>query len=107
VNVLVNLTSPFEVWKRLGDGYRLDATFVLWKGENVLQVPASALFRKGEGWAVFALENRRAKLCGVQVGKRNGLAAEIVQGLPEGTRVITNPDDNIRDGIKVKVRDRS
>jgi len=104
VNVIVDITSPFELWRRLGDGYRLDATFILWEGKDVLQVPASALFRKGDDWALFTVEGRRAKLTAVTVGQRNGLSAEIVKGLQEGAVVIASPDDNIRDGGKVKVR---
>jgi HlyD family secretion protein len=104
VNVIVDFTSPFEVWRRLGDGYRLDTTFIIWEGKDVLQVPASAVFRRGDGWALFVMENRRAKLREVEIGRRNGRAAEIVNGIPEGTVVIANPDDNIRDGVKVKVR---
>ncbi len=104
VNVLVDLTSPFELWKRLGDGYRLDATFIVWESPDVLQVPASALFRKGDGWALFTVAGRRAKMTSVEVGRRNGLAAEIVKGLSEGTIVVTNPDDNVRDGVRVKIR---
>jgi len=104
VNVIVDLTSPSELWKQLGDGYRLDATFILWEGKDVLQVPASALFRKGDGWALFTVQDRRAKITPVEVGKRNGIAAEIVKGLPEGATVITNPDDNILDGRSVRIR---
>jgi HlyD family secretion protein len=104
VNVIVDFTSPFEVWRRLGDGYRLDTTFIVWEGRDVLQVPASAVFRRGDGWALFTVENRRANLREVEIGRRNGLAAEIVKGVAEGTVVITNPDDNIKDGVKVKER---
>jgi len=104
VNVIVDLTSHVAVWQRLGDGYRLDATFIVWEGRDVLQVPASALFRRGEGWALFAVANRRAKLLDVEVGRRSGIAAEIVKGIAEGALVVTNPDDTIRDGAKVKVR---
>ncbi len=107
VNVIVDFTSPPGLWKQLGDGYRLDTTFIVWESADVLQVPASALFRKGEGWALFTIENRRAKTVPVEVGRRNGISAEIVKGLPEGTPVITNPDDNIKDGIRVKVRSGS
>jgi HlyD family secretion protein len=60
VLVIADLTSPAEGWQGLGDGYRLDANFIIWEGADVLQVPASALFRKGEGWALFAIENSRA-----------------------------------------------
>jgi HlyD family secretion protein len=104
VNVIVDITSPFELWQKLGDGYRLDTTFIIWEGKDVLQVPASALFRKGDGWALFTVEKRRAKMISVEVGNRNGLAAEIVKGLPEGTVVITNPDDTIKDGVRVRMR---
>jgi len=104
VNVIVDFTSPVAVWQRLGDGYRLDATFIVWEGRDVLQVPASALFRRGEGWALFTVADRRAKLVDVEVGRRSGLAAEIVKGIAEGALVVTNPDDTIRDGAKVKVR---
>jgi HlyD family secretion protein len=104
VNVIVDFTSPFEVWRRLGDGYRLDTTFIIWEGKDVLQVPASAVFRRGDNWALFTVENRRARLREVEIGRRNGLAAEIVKGVAEGTVVITNPDDNIKDGVKVKAR---
>ena len=104
VNVIVDFLSPFEVWQRLGDGYRLDTTFIIWEGQDVLQVPASALFRKGDGWALFTVENKKARLREVVVGRRNGLSAEIVQGIKEGAVVVTNPDDAIRDGARVKMR---
>jgi HlyD family secretion protein len=104
VNVIVDFTSPPDVWQGLGDGYRLDASFIIWESKDVLQVPASALFRKGEGWAVFAVENKHARLREVETGKRNGLQAEILSGINAGEVVIVHPDDAVRDGVKVKVR---
>jgi HlyD family secretion protein len=104
VNVLVDLTSPFDLWKRLGDGYRLDTTFIVWESPDVLQVPASALFRKGGGWALFTVRKGKARIADVGVGRSNGIASEITQGVTEGTMVITDPDDNIKDGVRVKVR---
>jgi HlyD family secretion protein len=104
VNVIVDFTSPPDVWQGLGDGYRLDASFIIWESKDVLRVPASALFRKGEGWAVFAVENKHARLREVETGKRNGLQAEILSGINAGEVVIVHPDDAVRDGVKVKVR---
>ncbi len=104
VNVIVDLTSPFDLWKRLGDGYRLEAVFVLWEGKDVLQLPASALFRSGDGWAAFAIEGKRARLKTVEVGRRNGLAAEVLSGLAEGAVVVASPDDQVKDGVRLKVR---
>jgi len=40
----------------------------------------------------------------VEVGKRNGLAAQILNGLQEGDTVIVHPGDDIEDGKKVNAR---
>ena len=104
VLIISDLTSPPEEWQRLGDGYRVEAKFVLWHEDNVLQVPASSLFRHGEGWAVFVMEEQRALRREVQVGQRNGLAAQIVAGLDEGDTVINHPSDQVEDGVGVVAR---
>jgi HlyD family secretion protein len=104
VLVIADITSLPESWQRLGDRYRVEAAFVIWEGKNVLQIPSSALFRKGEGWAAFVMKDRKAYLREVKVGHRNGLAAEIISGIAEGETVIIHPDDSITDGVRVKVR---
>ncbi len=104
VLVIADITSVPEAWKRLGDGYRVEASFVIWEGKDLLQVPSSALFRKGEGWAVFVIDKNRARLKEVVVGHRNGLVAEIVSGLAEKEQVITHPDELIKDGVRVRLR---
>ena len=67
----------------------------------MLKVPTSALFRHGEGWAVFLVEADRAVLRPVKVGKKNGLAAEVVEGLSENDRVVVHPGDKVADGVAV------
>ncbi len=102
VTVVLDIASPSEQWRRLGDGYRLEARFRLWRGEQVLQAPAAALFRQGAGWAVFTLRDGRARMAPVTVGHRNGLEAEILTGLKAGDTVIVQPDGRISDGIRVE-----
>ena len=104
VRVIVDFTSPREAWQRLGDGYRVEARFVLWEGKDVLQLPTSALFRHGEGWAVFALDGKRARLTPVETGQRAGLATQVLSGLAAGARVVSHPDDTLSDGARVKPR---
>jgi HlyD family secretion protein len=104
VLVIANLTSPPELWSQLGDGYRLEASFIVWEGENVLQIPASALFRHGNGWAVFVIEGDKARRRAVEVGYRSRLSAEIRSGLVEGEVVITHPDDSLVDSTAVQIR---
>ena len=91
-------------WARLGDGYRVEARFVLWEGQDVLQLPTSALFRQGEGWAAFVLDGRRVRLTPVEIGQRAGLASQVVSGLKAGDRVVAHPDETIEDGVRVKPR---
>ncbi len=104
VLVISDFTSPAEQWQRLGDGYRVEARFILWHDEDVLQVPASSLFRYNSGWAVFVLQNNHAIRREVKVGQRNGLIAQIVEGVEEGESVINHPSDEVEDGRRVKVR---
>jgi HlyD family secretion protein len=104
VYVIADITSPREDWHRLGAGYRVEAAFVVWESDNVLLVPSSALFRYGEGWAVFVVEEGFARRRPVQAGHRSGLQAEVLSGLIEGTLVITHPDTEIEDGTLVKTK---
>lgn len=86
---------------RLGDGYRVDIRIIVWEGKDILIVPSSALFRRGQGWSVFAIENQRARARDVEIGHRNSLQAEILRGLPEGTEVILHPGNQIAEGSRV------
>jgi HlyD family secretion protein len=101
VLVIADFTSPPDLWRRLGDEYRVEAKFIVWEQEDVLQVPATALFRRGDSWAVFVVRDKRARLRQVAVGHRSGLAAEITSGLSEGEQVINHPQDMITDGVRV------
>lgn len=102
--VIVAFTSPPAQWQRLGDGYRVEATFILWEANDVLQIPASALFRDGSGWAAFVVQQGRAVKRRVEIGQRNGLAAQALSGIREGEQVIVHPDDRVREGVSVTAR---
>ncbi|SHE55598.1 HlyD family secretion protein [Fodinibius roseus] len=102
VEVIAELESPPEKWNRLGSGYRVLARFIVWEGENVLQVPTSALFRTGEGWGVFAVQDGEAVRRTVKVGRQTGLSAQVLEGLSEGDEVIVHPGSEIEDGVKIE-----
>ena len=104
VLVIVDFTSPRERWRKIGDGYRLEASFILWEEKEVLQVPAGAVFRSGDRFAVYVVEKGRAKIRPVEAGKRNGLAAQVLSGLAEGETVVLHPGDTVSDGRKVRLR---
>ena len=104
VLVIVDITSPPEKWQVLGDGFRMEAHFIVWERENILQIPTSALFRQGDKWAVFVAERGKARRRVVEIGQRNGLAAEIISGLKEKEMVVAYPDDSISEGTKIRQR---
>lgn len=104
VHVIADIASTAEGRERLGDGYRLEARFILWEGEDVLRVPAGALFRHGDGWAAFAIEKGTARLRPVRIGRRGSLTAEVLSGFSEGDTVVVHPGDSVREGVRVRPR---
>lgn len=103
VRVISDLISPAEQWQRLGEGYRVEAAFVLWSSDRALQIPASALFREGSKWATFVVDQGFTHKRYVEAGHRNGLAAEVLSGLKEGELVIPFPEEKLGDGSPVKL----
>jgi HlyD family secretion protein len=104
VNVIIDFEDPRKAWTALGDGYRVEVRVVTWEGSDVVKVPGSALFRQGNGSAVFLVRGRRAELRPVEVGHRGELEAEIRSGLARGDTVIVHPPDELEPGAKVKPR---
>ncbi len=100
VNVVVDLAGPRGEQAGLGDGWRVEAHIVVWEGEAV-KVPASALFRRDGGWALFRVDGGRARLTAVEIGERTAREAEVVRGVSVGQRVIVNPSDRVVDGARV------
>lgn len=105
VKVVVDLSSPPQAWQRLGDGYRVEASFILWQGSDILQIPASALFRYQGDWAVFVVVNERAQRRRLELGRRNGLRAQIIDGVRAGETVILHPDESVEPGTRVQRRE--
>ena len=104
VNVLIDLTDPYERWRELGHGYRVEPSVVVWESSDVIRVPLSALFRQGDSWAVFVDDDGTAQLRTVQIGHQNGMHAEIVTGLEPQERIVVHPNDRIEDGNRIVAR---
>lgn len=101
VNVIVDFNEPRARYAALGDGYRVETRTQVWRRDNVLKVPGSALFRSGDGFALFVVDQQKAVRREVVVGRRNGLEAEIVEGAAEGQSVIVHPGDAVTDGVAI------
>ena len=106
VNVIVSFPGPSRPQaERLGHGYQVDATIILWSDVDVLRVPLGALFRGFDGtWHVFAVADGRATEREVQLGHLNDELGEVTSGLSEGEEVILNPASELRNGMRVTAR---
>jgi HlyD family secretion protein len=99
VNVVADPVDPVGP---LGDGYRVEARVVIWDEDKVVKVPGSSLFRVGDAWHVFAVENGRARERAVTVGRRNQDEAQVLSGLAVGAIVIRYPSNLIEDGTPIE-----
>ena len=88
----------------LGHGFRVEVRIVVWENEAATIVPSSALFRQNRDWAVFAVIDDRAVLRRVDIGRNNGIEAELLDGLKAGDQVILFPSANLSDGGRVARR---
>jgi HlyD family secretion protein len=75
--VILDFNSPREKWAAL-DAYRVEVEFILKQDKDVLQVPGSALFRAGDGWAVYVVDGGTARRTPVKVGARSATAAQVL-----------------------------
>lgn len=104
VQVVADLVSPPGAWQSLGDGYRVDAEFLLWRADDVVQVPESAVFRTDGHSQVFRVLEDRAILTTVATGRSNGFYTVIQEGLEPGDQVVRHPDRQLEDGSRVRIR---
>jgi HlyD family secretion protein len=70
VNIIGDPIDPLNPADGLGDGYRAEVRIVVWSTPNTIMVPASSLFRVGESWHLFAVEDGKARERKVSIGQR-------------------------------------
>lgn len=104
VNVVIDFVGSPEEWSTLGHGFRVETAIVTWEEDDVIQVPVAALFRDGEQWAVYRVEDGEAALTPVEIGQENGRDAQVISGLEEGQTVVMYPGELMADGARVVER---
>jgi len=103
VNVILDFAGPLDKVWTLGDAFRVEAHIVTHHEDKAVQVPVGALFRDGEGWALFVVADGRAAKRAVEVPRRNGVNAMVASGVKPGERVVVYPSDALRDGVAVEI----
>lgn len=99
VNVIADFVDPPSA---MGDGFRLTARIVTWQADQVMKIPASALFRCEEAWCVFAVEAGRAHRRKIELGQRSLLEAQVLSGLHQTDTVVRYPGNELYDGARVR-----
>jgi HlyD family secretion protein len=113
VNVIID---PDTVPASIGDGFRVEASIVVWSAPSVTSVPRSALLQfaptveraagggGGASWRAFVVRDGRLETRTVRVGHVGGAQAEVVAGLAAGDTVVVFPSDQVRSGLRVRLR---
>lgn len=106
VNVVIALApEATREAARLGHGYQVDATIVVWSKPDALRVPIGALFRGKSGdWHVFLANSGRARERAVTIDHINDTYGEVLGGLAEGDSVVLNPANDLKEGARIKAR---
>jgi HlyD family secretion protein len=101
VNVILDFA---EASSNLADAYRVEVRVITWEGEDVIQVPSSAVFRSGANWAVFKVLGGTAHQTIIKVGHRGSYDFEVVNGLSASDSVIVHPSSEVKDGSYLEIR---
>jgi HlyD family secretion protein len=106
VNVIID---PDRVPPMVGDGFRVEASIIVWSTRDAVVVPRSALLQAGnEGsgpeWTAFVVKAGKVERRVVRVGHVGGASAEVLMGVEPGEIVVVFPSDRVASGIRVKGR---
>jgi len=101
--VMLQFTTAPAAWAGLEPGYRVWGRVYLRELPAAILAPIGALVRDRGEWAVYRVEDGRARLRAVQIGTMNDHDAAVLAGVEPGDRVIVYPSDEIRDGVRVRV----
>lgn len=87
----------------LKPGYDLDIKIITEMKNDALIIPDSAVFDyKGES-CVFVVDSGKAVIRQISKGIESEKTIEILDGLEEGEKIILKPDNNVKEGMKIKL----
>jgi HlyD family secretion protein len=103
--VIVSFEDDRAAWRAMGEGFRVDVRIRIWEAEDVVRVPPDALFKVGEQWAAYVVQNGRARRVPVELGERTNQQVEVRKGLNAGQQVVLNPPETLTENARVAIRE--
>lgn len=87
----------------LKPGYDLDIKIITEIKSDVLIIPDSAVFDYQGESCVFVVDSGKAVIRPISKGIESEKTIEVLDGLKEGERIILKPDNNVKEGMKIKL----
>lgn len=87
----------------LKPGYDLDIKIITEVKSNTLIIPDSAVFDYQGNSCVFVVDNGKAVIKQIKKGIESEKTIEVVESLKEGERILLKPDNNTKEGMKIKL----
>jgi RND family efflux transporter MFP subunit len=85
-------------------GIHVDVQLSLAQANPPIVIPATAVIVRSEGSSVAQVDDANTiRLEKVQLGRDLGKAVEVLAGLNDGARIVTNPTDKLVDGTPVRL----
>ena len=88
------MVEPLEVPDNWASGMTATVTFKVESRPDILQVPAGTVKEKGPVKLVFVLRGNKPEPVKVETGISDGKMVEIIEGLDQGDKVLTNYEDD-------------
>jgi HlyD family secretion protein len=87
----------------LKPGYDLDIKIITETQSDTLVIPDSAVFDYKGSACVFVVDSGKAVIRQIKKGIESEKTIEILDGLKEGEKILLKPDNNIKEGMKIKL----
>jgi HlyD family secretion protein len=106
--VKVEIDLPqLELKLKLKPDYDMDIRIITETRSNTFWIPESAIFEYQGMDHVFVNNDGVALLRKIEKGIDSEDQVEVMKGLQEGEEVILSPDENIKEGIKIKKKEQT
>lgn len=100
VEVTIEINDDSSLLK---PGYDLDIKIITEMKNDTLIIPDSAVFDYQGRSCVFVIDNAKTVIRQIQKGIESEKTIEIVDGLKEGDIILTKPDNDTKEGMKIKL----
>lgn len=84
-------------------GYDMDIKIITETRKDTLVIPDSAVFDYKGSASVFIVHNEKAVVRKIKKGLEGEKTVEVIEGLKPGDRILVKPDNNVTEGMKIKL----